>query len=407
MNERHIIAALIQSRAAYASVSVYHEEGDFSDLAELIYKELIKYYEKDSDATHMSTSSLLSRLKRLYPKRFESFEKFINDMKSVSISNIMDDYYAMKADSLGEMAGSYLIAGEHSKAAPLIEKYVALQAEGLQAKDDAPIVYADADVDNFAESLTVANRIPIAPRDLNVMFGGGLIPGSHLLVYAPPEVGKTAFAINLAYSTACNKRRRKGNKTLYIGNEEAADMYLMRLLCRFTQWEEEEVQANRMGAMKLARKRGWSNLTFVHLSPGTVAQVQKLILDIKPDVVIIDQLHNLMLGKGKEPEKTQLLERLAYAMRMFYSRHKIAGVSLSQADEKAIGKLYLTIKDIYYSNIGVQGQTDAMIGIGMNREYELQGRRVLNVTKNKLGGEHGAIVVIFNNKISAFKSIGN
>jgi hypothetical protein len=54
----------------------------------------------------------------------------------------------------------------------------------------------------------------------------------------------------------------------------------------------------------------------------------------------------------------------------------------------------------------VQGQTDAMIGIGMNRDYELQGRRVLNITKNKLGGEHGSLVVLLNNKISAFKSIG-
>jgi len=406
MSERHVIAALIQSRSAYTSVHSYHDEGDFSDMAELIYKELVKYYERDSDAQYMSTSSLLIRLKRLYPKKFESFEKFISDMKTVSVTNIMDDYCAMKADSLGEVIGGYLLAGEHIKAAPLIEKYIALQSEGLQDKADAPIVYTDADVSTFAESLTLGNRIPIAPRDLNAMLGGGLIPGSHLLVYAPPEVGKTAFAINLAYATACTKRTRKGNKTLYIGNEEAADMYLMRLLCRFTQWKEEEVQADREGAIKLARERGWSNLIFVHLSPGTVAQVQALILEHEPDVVVIDQLHNLILGKGKEPEKTQLLERLAYAMRMFYSRHKVAGISISQADEKAIGKLYLTIKDVYYSNIGVQGQTDAMIGIGMSKEYELQGRRVLNITKNKLGGEHGPLVVLLNNKISAFKSIG-
>jgi hypothetical protein len=160
------------------------------------------------------------------------------------------------------------------------------------------------------------------------------------------------------------------------------------------------------GSMALARKRGWDNLTFVHMSPGTVAQVQSLILEHKPDAVIIDQLSNLILGKGKEPEKTQLLEKLAYAMRMFYSRHKIAGISMAQADEKAIGKLYLTIKDVYYSNIGVQGQTDAMIGIGMNHEYDVMNRRVLNITKNKLGGEHKAIIVQLDKKISAFKSVG-
>jgi hypothetical protein len=194
---------------------------------------------------------------------------------------------------------------------------------------------------------------------------------------------------------------------LYIGNEESAAMYMIRMLCRFTQWDAEEVEADREGAMELARSRGWKNLTFVHLTPGSIAQVQALILEHKPKVCIIDQLPNLILGgKGKEPEKTQLLEKLAYQMRMFYSRHKVAGVSMSQADEKSIGKLYLTIRDVYYSNIGVQGQCDAMVGIGMNAAYEASGRRVINITKNKLGGEHIHFTVQLNHKIAAFKSTG-
>jgi KaiC/GvpD/RAD55 family RecA-like ATPase len=405
MAERSIIAALIQSRNAFDTVHKYHDEGDFSDMGELIFKELVKYYNRDDSATCMDVQSLRTRLKRSHPKAIEKFEAFLDKLQPVSVDNILDDYRVMKSDSIGELIGGYLLAKEHKKAAPLLEKYNSLQADGLQDAVDAPIVYADADVDSFAESLTIANRIPIAPCELNDAFDGGLIAGSHLLVYAPPECGKTAFGINLAYATACNKRTRKGDKTLYIGNEESADMYLMRLLCRFTQWTAEEVQEDREGAMALARSRGWSNLVFVHLSPGTVAQVQSLILEHKPKVCIIDQLTNLMLGKGKEPEKTQLIEKLAYAMRMFYSRNKVAGVSISQAAETAIGKLYLTIKDVYYSNIGVQGQTDAMIGIGMNREYQASGRRVLNITKNKLGGKHLAITVRLNEKISAFKYI--
>jgi len=406
MNEGSIIAALIQSRKAYDSIAKYHDDGDFSDMGELIYKELVKYYNRDDDAHCMDVQSLLARLNRAYPKHIEKFESFLDRVKRVSVENILEDYRDMKADSIGELIGGYLLAKQHDKAAPLLEKYSSIQADGLQDSDDAPVVYADADVSTFADTLTTKNRIPIAPCELNDAFDGGLIVGSHLLVYAPPECGKTAFGINLAYSTACTKRSREGTPTLYIGNEESADMYLMRLLCRFTQWEAQKVQADRPGAMKLARQRGWKNLTFVHLTPGSVAQVQALILEHKPKVVIIDQLHNLILGKGKEPEKTQWLEKLAYVMRMFYSRHKVAGVSITQADEKAIGKLYLTIKDVYYSNIGVQGQVDAMIGIGMNREYEASGRRVLTLTKNKLGGKHVSIVVQLFNKISAFKSVG-
>lgn len=398
---------MIQSRSAYEAVVPYYDDGDFSALAELMFKEIVKYYNRDSNTTCMDVQSLLSRLSRLYPKHTDKFESFLNRMKDVSVDNVLDDYRAMKCDSLGELIGGYLLAKEHDKAAPLLEKYNKIQADGLVDEVDAPIVYEDADVDSFADEVSKENRIPIAPVELNDAFNGGLIAGSHVLVYAPPETGKTAFAINMAYSIACNKRTRRGDKVLYIGNEESAAMYMIRLLCRFTQWTDDEVQADRQGAMKLARSRGWKNLIFVHLSPGTIAQVQSLILEHKPRVCIIDQLPNLLLGgKGKEPEKTQLLEKLAYKMRMFYSRNKIAGVSMSQADEKAIGKLYLTIKDVYYSNIGVQGQCDAMIGIGMNAAYEAAGKRVLCITKNKLGGKHYNIHVKLNYKISAFKTIG-
>jgi len=269
-----------------------------------------------------------------------------------------------------------------------------------EGNDIAPIIYQDADAADFCESLSLENRIPIAPTALNEHLGGGLIAGCHVLIYAPPECGKTAMAINLAYSIAV-----KGRIVMYFGNEESADMYLNRFLCRFCRWPLRKVLADKPAAMELARNRGWKNLVFVHMSPGSIAQVQELILQFSPDVVIIDQLSNLSLGKGKEPEKTQLLEKLAYAMRMFYSRNKIAGISMSQADEKAIGKLYLTIKNVYYSNIGVQGMCDVMIGIGMNDEYERMGRRILNITKNKLAGKHDALIVQLLPEISMIRGI--
>ena len=409
MNESTIISALIQSRSAYDAVIPFHDEGDFSDMGELVFKELVKYYKRDADATCMDVQSLQSRLGRAYPKHKARFDSFLDKIVTVSVDNIMDDYRAMKSDSLGELLGSYLLAGDHAKAEPLLEKYNRLQTEGLKDEDagEEAVIYKDADVESFANEVNKSARIPVAPKELNDAFAGGLIPGSHTLIYAPPETGKTAFAINMAYSIACHKRSRRGDPVLYIGNEESAAMYMMRILCRFTQWTAEEVEEDREGAMVLARKRGWSNLIFAHCSPGSIAKVQALILEHKPKVCIIDQLSNLILGgKGKEPSKTELLEKLAYQMRMFYSKHKVAGVSMSQADEKAIGKLYLTIRDVYYSNVGVQGMCDAMIGIGMNPAYEASGRRVINITKNKLGGEHIHFTVQLNHKIAAFKSVG-
>lgn len=398
-SESKIISAIVSSRAAFATVQSYYESGDLSDLGDLIYKEVALYYKRDGKAQEVDKGSIEERLKRKHPKHADKIHRVISRLRKVSIDNVLEDYRQVKRVAVAQKAGSCLMSGDYDKASKYLESFNALE-DMNKGNENAPIVYQDAEADDFCESLELKNRIPIAPAKLNEYLGGGLIAGCHVLVYAPPECGKTAMAINLAYSIAV-----KGRKILYIGNEESADMYLNRFLCRFCRWPLNKVLADKPAAMVLARSRGWANLVFVHMSPGSIAQAQELILEHKPAVVVIDQLSNLTLGKGKEPEKTQLLEKLAYAMRMFYSRNKIAGISMSQADEKAIGKLYLSIKNVYYSNVGVQGMCDAMIGIGMNDDFEAMGRRVLNITKNKLGGTHDAVIVQLVNEISMLKGI--
>lgn len=408
MSEKKVMSAVIQDRRAYLTVQKFYEAGDLSDLGELVLKECAAYYDKDLTAEYVDEESILNRLQTKYPKHDKAFAKFIESMVDVSVANMMEDFCSLKMKAASEMAGSFLVAGEYDKAQPYIDRFQQLQNEGLQSEGDDghdTNVYHDAHADDFTKSLELGNRIPMLPASLNDKLGGGLIAGCHLLIYAPPECGKTAMAINTAYGMAT-----AGKKTMYVGNEESADMYLNRMLCRFCRWPLDKVIKRKDAAMRIARQRGWQNLIFIHLSPGSIPEIQAYILEHTPDVVVIDQLSNVTLtrgGKGKEPEKTQLLEKLAYAMRMFYSKHRIAGVSLSQADEKAIGKLYLTIKDVYYSNVGVQGQYDVMLGIGMDDAYQRMNRRVINITKNKLGGDHSKIVVTIVPQVSMLRSVGD
>ena len=399
MSEINIIAAIMQDRAAFSTVQTFYEDGDLSDIGSLIYDEVVLYYRRDPKAYEVDKSCIIGRLSRKMPKSASKFVKVMSRVRDVSVENVLEDYRQVKRKSLAEKAGSYLMAGQFDKAEPLMTKFNALE-DMTQEDNSAPNIFQDAEADDFCESLEKKNRIPIAPSKLNDILAGGLVAGCHMLIYAPPECGKTALAINIAYSVAVS-----GRVVMYFGNEESADMYLNRMLCRFCRWNLAKVLKDKPAAMALARKRGWKNLIFVHMTPGSVAQVQELILKYKPEVAIIDQLSNLTLGRGKEPEKTQLLEKLAYAMRIFYSRNKVAGISMSQADEKAIGLLYLTIKNVYYSNVAVQGMCDVMIGMGMNAEYEAMGRRVLNVTKNKLGGCHDSVIVQLVGDISMFKGI--
>jgi len=408
MSEKKVMSAVIDNRKAYRTVQKFYEAGDLSDLGELVLKECEAYYSKDLAAEYVDTESLLDRLQVKYPKHDKAFAKFIETLVPVSIANIMEDYCSLKMRAASELAGSYLVAGEFEKAQPYLDKYHQLQAEGLQddsgGGDDNSNVYNDAHADRFTKSLELGNRIPMLPASLNDKLGGGLIAGSHTLIYAPPEVGKTAIAINTMYGFAS-----AGKRVMYCGNEESAEMYLNRMLCRFTRWPLKKVLAGKDRAMKIARSRGWANLTFIHLSPGSVPEIQDYIREHNPEVCIIDQLSNVNLnrGNGKELDKVQRLEATAYAMRMFYSKTKVAGVSISQADEKAIGKLKLTIKDVYYSNVGLQGQYDVMLGIGMDDNYQRMDRRMINITKNKIGGEHGCVIVGIVREVSMLRGVGD
>lgn len=403
MRENKVISAVISYRHAYDSIFPYYERGDFSDLGEIIYKEVGKYYERDPEAEYVDADSLLGRLTRMYSKHREQFEKFFDDMPDVSVDNLLDDYRATKMDSLGERAGSYLLAGEHDKAAELLDKYQQLREEGLQAAagQEESVVYQGATVDDIADTFAQENRIPLHPKELNEALNGGLRPGDHCLFYATPEMGKTACAITQAFSIAY-----RGKTVLYVGNEDPADAYLMRMKSRFTGMTEEEILADRDKADKIAIKNGWDNLIFAHMSPGTTDEVKRLALEHGVQAVVLDQLHNLKHSQKPKLEGTQLLTELAYTMRMFYSKHKITGISFTQADEKAEGKLFLGIKNVYYSNIGVQGQTDVMVGMGADANHVAMHRRALTFTKNKVGGDHGHKIVGIKPQTSSIISIG-
>lgn len=407
MTESKILAALMQSREAWQKIRPHVEPSDFSSLGNLVYNEVDHYYERDMEAQYVDYECVLDRLIRKHDnKHADKFTAFMSNLPEVSTTNILDDWCDVKMKAVAQEMGALMVKGELEKADELLPVYNDLKNQGLTATIegefmDKMVTYQDAHADDFTETLEVGNRIPIAPTCINEVIGGGLIVGSHTLVYAPPETGKTAWGVNVAYAVAAG-----GRDILYFGNEESAEMYLNRFLCRFCRKDLAWVLKNKDAATELARRRGWAHLIFVYVAGGNIPEVQAKILKHMPQVVIIDQLQNLTLGgKGKEPEKTILLEKLAYKMRIFYSAHKIAGISISQASEAAIGERFLTIKDVYYSNVAVQGACDLMIGIGMDKQLASQGRRMFCFTKNKLGGEHPEIQVELIHQISQFKGI--
>ena len=129
------------------------------------------------------------------------------------------------------------------------------------------------------------NLIKVLPVGLNERIEGGVRAGHHLLFFARPESGKTLFLLNAVAGFL-----RQNKTVLYIGNEDPMYDVILRLVCRLTGWPKSRVLEQYNEADTLARESGYDNLVFAALAPGTFAEIERLVLEWKPDVVVIDQV---------------------------------------------------------------------------------------------------------------------
>jgi len=116
--------------------------------------------------------------------------------------------------------------------------------------------------------------------------------------------------------------------------------------------------------------------------PGTVQEIEKYIRKVEPDVLIVDQMRNL---ESSDTNRVLQLDAVARNLRNLGKKYNLYNFSLTQAGDSADNKLYLEMGDVDFSNTGVPGAADCMIGVGANREFLANGFRMLSFPKNKIG----------------------
>lgn len=107
------------------------------------------------------------------------------------------------------------------------------------------------------------HRIALPDAELNRVLGGGLVPGSVILIGGDPGIGKSTLMLQLALSLT-NK------KILYVSGEES----------------EQQI---RMRAERISAK----NKSCFVLTETTLQLILKHVDELKPDVLIIDSIQTL------------------------------------------------------------------------------------------------------------------
>lgn len=146
-----------------------------------------------------------------------------------------------------------------------------------------------------------SEQIPSGLPRMDTMLGGGFYRGSSILVSGTAGTGKTSIAAHFADETC-----KRGERCLYFAFEESRKQIMRNMRSigvELAPWEEK-------GLLHFHNVRPSVYVLEMHL-----VMMHKLIKELKPGVVIIDPISNL-LTIGNPPEVKSVLTRLIDFMKM-------------------------------------------------------------------------------------------
>ena len=383
--EALLITAAIQNRELWERISLLLSPEDLGTLGSILWEEIGKYYKADNNAREVQVPILMHLLEARLPdpKHVTLCQRLVvgSDLK-VSEANVERMIWEIKKQQQGIKLASALAANDDTSIRQHIGKYQSLLDFSLSSGSSGTDSATLPEVSDFlTQKADTGNRILIAPQALNEKLGGGAQRGNVLLVYGRPEVGKTLFLVNLI-----SHFLPQGLKTLYLGNEEPLHQIVRRILTNLSGIPGMELELKKKEVSELVNKKGYGLLRAAHIGGMTPQFISDLVAKESPDVIVLDQLRNL---KVKSESRVNQLEESARFMREIAATYNALVIETTQAGDSANQKLVVEMGDVDWSNTGIPGAVDVMIGIGSNTEYEQLGRRMLALPKNKLSGDHG------------------
>lgn len=381
MDERLIVSAILSKREHFdEAVRIGLDATDFNEMARAVLVPIMRQYKRDASLQAADVDLLKSAVKRKYGSKSEMARAVVEYVDSVppcpSAVNILDEYRQVRLARLSTELATRLATGQHGdKTQELLDQYAELRDEPNGSTKRWRLSPADLD-DRTGE------RLHLYPAILDSKIGGGVLRGHNVTVYGRPESGKSMFALNHAAASMRQDKRR----ILYVANEEPERDLTTRLVARLIGTTTDELRSvQRLKDAIAALGPIYEQWHLLHRAGASYEDVRAAARDIRPDWIIVDQLKNL---RCKEDNRALQLDKLARQVRELGIEFDAATLSVTQAGARAEGRMVLLMDDIEWSSTGIPGAADLMVGIGVTDELDKEGRRVLNLPKNKINGKH-------------------
>lgn len=385
--ESNILGIMVNDRSAWEAATDLDVEDDLSSLGKVIYDNASEYYDRDPTAKFVDRNLLLATLKRKYPKaqHFDQYKKLVEGLTLESVPNVLEEIRQAKLEVMADKVAKCMFDRDFDKAEGLLETFTSLQEGKVEDLEGVLRVGADIASEDDTGSM---DRFMIRPKALNMILNGNLRRKHHVVVFARSDTGKTLFLINAAVGFIL-----QNYKVLYILNEEPITTLVARVKANFCNVTIGEMEQDEEAYTEALTAKGYfERFISYEVDEGYVRDIEKAIKQVKPDVVILDQLRNV---NTKDDSKVAAYENLGRSMRKFARKYDLLAMSATQAgaqcEQEDRAKLGMT--DIDGSKTGLAASCDLIIGMGASEQMKVQNQVLINLAKNKVSGVHDGVMV--------------
>ena len=264
-----------------------------------------------------------------------------------------------------------------------------------------PAEKIDAVTNDIGELIEKLNVVSKWQFNLTVLKNNisGIGPGNLMIVFARPEVGKSAFWVSLV--SAPNGFAEQGAKVHAFINEEPAVRTQMRAISCFTGYNKEQIidDIDKVHEDWIKIK---DNIKMIDTVDWSLDDIDSHCEKHKPDIIVIDQLDKVNV-KGTFARTDEKLRAVYTGAREIAKRRDCVVIAISQASADAHNRDHISFDMMENSKTGKAAEADLIIGIGNRTSNDpTNNMRILNISKNKITGWHGDPSCIIDKYLSRY-----
>lgn len=403
--ERRLVASVLKSKEAALSILKHVNTDLLSAYSVLLFEIADDYYKKDKDRTHVDIDHICDRLALSIESeaKRELYVGYAKECISIDISpiNVAELLLETKRKESAAILAQALANSDPTDASVIAKidahRLLLETAPTGEDGDDREVLHAVTVEEINKLVLSKEGLYQLLTPQFTDAIDGGAYGGHHILVVARPETGKTALVLSMIASLC-----RQHLEGLYFGNEDPIRSIVERFQGCLSRIPRLERLRDAGACDAILRGRGYDLARFISLAPGSVEEIDSFCERYKPKWIVVDQLRNL---RCRAENRTNQLEILATDLRTLAKRRNCLVISVTQAGDSATDKLVLEMGDIDGSNTGIPAQMDLIVGLGLNKEYEKLGHRMISLCKNKLSGKHIHFPVSLNQYLSLIQDL--